>query len=345
MTTIFFVGGEDGEFAEMAGGTVTTTAGRFRSSYARCALAVPSNSTTGPINIENTCRWRPLKDFAASEFWFSARCRQQSTLYTTLNSTLKFLDASGIPRLQFRVSGVGRGVVESVDGAGNVVQLGMTALFAFSSSTIDKLDIHIIYDVAGSIDIYLNGIYIYAFTGDTTTDGVTQLANVDLMTSQVAGQNTYWSEVIIVDVDTRALSLQTFAPVANGNTHDFDTGTPAAANVNEITLDDTTLDGSSVAGQIDQYTNGAVATGTLDVLGLIISARAQKGSSGPANIELGVRTNGSDYWGPDHALDTSWELVQEIFYTNPDIGSPARPWRRNEIGAAVGFNIGAKSVT
>jgi hypothetical protein len=139
----------------------------------------------------------------------------------------------------------------------------------------------------------------------------------------------------VSDSDTRSLGLQTFQPVANGNTHSFDTGSPAASNVNEVTLDDTTYDGSSTAGQIDQYTIPSLASG-YGVVAFGVSARAAKGASGPTKIDLGVRVGGSDYWSSDQSLGVSLLNYQIWWSTNPNT---TVPW------VGVPDNIGLQSVT
>ncbi len=132
------------------------------------------------------------------------------------------------------------------------------------------------------------------------------------------------------------MSLQSLAPVANGNTHNFDTGTPAAANVNEITLSDGTVDGSTTAAQIDQYTIPALATGSFSILAVGVSARMQKGTSGPTKMDLGVRST-SDYWSADQVLTVTWAAYQNWWTTDPNTASS--PW------AALPSNIGLQSVT
>jgi hypothetical protein len=332
MTNILWVGAEDLEYVQMGGAAISTSSTTFRSGFgSRCSL---------PANGFNTF-WESIKEYSESDFWFSARCVAATSGNATNTVLIGFLDDS----LNVRVRVVGLGSnswkVQKVDASGTATDIGNHFFWPISttSNVLDKIDIHIVDDVTGSMDIYVNGMYVFAFLGDLTTDGVSTLAHHRLG-GPAGGVNCFWSETFICDGDTRSLSLAGFDPVANGNANTFDTGSPSVSNINEVTLDDTTLNGSSVAGQIDQYTNGAVPSGTLDVIGVVISARAQKGESGPSKLALGVRTSGSDYWGSDQALDVAWENIQEVFATNPDTGAV---WRRNEIGAAVGFNVGSKS--
>jgi hypothetical protein len=259
-------------------------------------------------------------------------------------------DVNGIVRLRARFN-TGGGppnlmTIEKVTAAAVA-----TTLFtvSFVSDTVGtgveatQLAWHVNYTGAGGgfVELYYKGILLGSFSGDPTTDGITSLSFLRML-SNGGGNNTKWSEVMVTDFDIRACSLQTFAPVANGNTHNFDTGTPAAANVNEVTLNVATLDGSTTAGQIDEYTTAAVVAGTFDVAAYGVSALMSKGTSGPSKADLAVRTGGADFFSADFALGLFYLDYQNWWMTNPGTGVA---WTTAQIGSTAGFNIGVKSVT
>jgi hypothetical protein len=326
-----WVGAEDHEYVQMGGAAVSTTVGTFRTSNSRCSLACGDGEF-----------YEAIKPYAESEFWFSA-CAFGALSSGGVDGAkmLVFLDDGLVERIRVVSNESSTFRVERVNAAGVATKIGNTFFWPVStgSGILDKLDVHIVYDTVGSIDIYVNGIYVFAFAGDATSDGQTILARHRV--GNMGRFNTvYWSETWIDQDDTRSRSLIGFDMVANGHANTFDIGSPSVSNINEIVLDDGTLNGASTAGLIDQYTNGAVPSGTKDVIALVVSARPQRGASGPTKLALGVRTNGTDYWGSDQLLDLAWDNVQEIFGTNPDTGIP---WLKSEIGAAVGFNVGTKS--
>lgn len=335
MTTIYFAGGEDHDHYQVGGGIVDTgTAGSFRSTYSRCGLRI--NNT-----LDNTAYWQNYATWAStpSTFWFSTRMAANSG--ASAGSGTKFIvfcDSANIPRLRLTSTGSSIIIVQKLNTAGTATTLPNTltpwTYVASGTNIADKIDIHWVNSVSGSIDIYFNLVHVYSYTGDTTTE-----------TTAIAyhrggwiggGANSWYSEFIVSDTDTRSFNLQTLAPVANGNTHNFDTGSPAAANVNEITLLDATLDGSTTAGQIDQYTIPALAAGTYTIFAVGISARMQKGTSGPSKMDLGVRQSGTDYWSSDFTLDNAWWNYQNWWVTDP---STSATW------TSLPVNIGLKSVT
>ncbi len=326
--TILFAGGEDSDFLSIGGGGISTSVNNRRSSYSRCAL--------GGINTFGA--WISGYSFSASSFWTTLRVNNMTTSGNAYLFTA--YDTNFVRRLQFRCSGniffPATMNVEKVNAAGSATSLGTYTQpqgTAIGGQT-DKIDIFVNYAVSGQILIYMNGLPLFSYSGDVTTDSVTSLCHVG---TGVCGSTTAWfSEMIVADVDTRNFSLQTLAPVANGNTHNWDTGSPAAANVNEITLDDTTLDGSTTAGQIDQYTIPAPVSGSLSIMAVGISARMTKGTTGPSKMDLGVRSSGADYWSSDLTLITAWGNYQNWWSTDP---ATSAAW------TGLPTNIGLKSVT
>jgi hypothetical protein len=266
----------------------------------------------------------------------------------TNSEQFKLADVNKITRIRMRLTNNSNApqtfAVEKVTAA-NVATTLFTGSFVYDTVTTGtestQFAWHVQYAVAGFCELYYRGILLGSFTGDVTTDGITDLAYI-VLGNNAQGPRNFWSEVMVTDFDPRTCSLQTFAPVANGNTHNFDTGTPAAANVNEVTLNLTTLDGSTTAGQIDEYTTGAVATGTFDVMAYGVSAFLSKGTSGPSKADLAVRTGGTDFFSSDQVLSTFYDSYQNWWTLNPNTSAP---WLTNQIGSTSGFNIGLKSVT
>lgn len=337
--TAKWVGADDAEYVALGAASVVTTSGSFRSAYADCAMKTHDLSNC----------MESFAAYAETDFWFSGRhCTELSAGNTSGACLIQFLDANIIPRLQvvFDSGTQTNWKVQTLNHLGATVDIGNKFFYpvAPASGKGDKIDIHVNYDVAGSIDIYINLVHVFAFVGDCTTESVTQLAHHRLGGTNVS--NTFWSETWIDDEDTRSQSLPSWRPVANGNANTFGSlstgGASAASNINEIILNVGTLNASDTAGQIDQYTNGSVPTDTLDVKDVVISAYAQRGTSGPAKLALGVRTSGSNYWGSDKTLDIAWSNIQEVFSQNPNTSAE---WLKSQIGSASGFNIGAKSNT
>jgi hypothetical protein len=336
----YYMGGEDVSYTAVGSGlSVDTTPGRFNS-IARCAVGI--------TNVSGY--WSQSPAFSASSFWHSIY------LFPLVGGgissggfpVIRWWDSTGQTRLQIRgtnnsgFDGIPF-VLEKVAIGGGTTQLGSSFTIPIVTGTLGRLDIQIIYGITGLISIYTNlsSIPSFSFSGDLTTNGNTLLAGHDLLSPVnwiVGGNGGYmaYSQDFISDSDTRSMQQQTLAPVANGNTHNFDVGSPAASNVNEITINDSTFDGATLAGLIDQYTLPAILAGSYSVSGVAVSARLARSFGGPTKLDLGVRSGGADWWGPDQTLNAAYSNGYEtIWNTDPATGGP---W------AALPTNIGIKAV-
>lgn len=348
---LLFAGGEDSDFVQHGtDANVVTTAGHYRSGYARCAL-----QPALPVDYYRT----PANAFSASSLWLTARVFVEivTNIQNATNDALRFIDASGITRLRLRSALSGTTnfaacpfVVEKLDSSGTATQLGSSFFFPVTDNTLFKFDINFVDAVAGSVVIYagpstgLSQSVVYSFSGDTTTNGVSTVTGFDLASGIVRAFSTAtleWSEVICHTASTLAMSLASGAPVANGNTHNFTSA--AATNVNPVVMNLATPDVSAVAGQLDQYTTSAIPAGSFSVRSVVVSGTSAKGTTGPANQQWNVRTGGVDYFSPNVALSPLNTPVptQYAWDLNPNTGVS---WQTSQVGNAAGFNFGAESV-
>lgn len=348
MVQIYFRGGEDIDFAVIGPNHgLQGTGGRFRAGFARYAMELAINA------VANADFWLAPNKFSVSSFWFTARINVSGGTNPGLNGNyLWYLtDSGGVIRIRIRLVSQNNAfssviwAVDKVNSVGTATQLGSNfTLSNIGTSVLCKLDIQCVYSTTGTFNIYMAAsdgsasTLAFTYTGDVTTDSQTLVTGFALGQPGSGGGNYCdWSEVIVSDTDTRTMGLVTLAPVANGNTHTFDTGSPAAANVNETTLNLTTFDGSSVAGQIDQYTIGTLPTGTWQILDFAVSAQLIVGATGPLHMDLGVRSGSTpaDYWSSDIAVATNWTTY---VYDWPNDPSTSALW------TALPVNIGLRSV-
>src|SRR5258708_4049543 len=142
MTTVYFAGGEDSDLVQVGGGVMNATGGRFRSAYARGSLQC---QTTGGTNSQF---WRNAVAFAASTFWFSGQHWVGGTTIVTGQHLWRALDVNNIVRLRLLLNsgGLTQSIsVQKVDAAGAATQLGSNFTLVAASSTVEKLDIKVVY--------------------------------------------------------------------------------------------------------------------------------------------------------------------------------------------------------
>jgi len=213
---LLFAGGEDIDFICNGGGScaTNTTAGTFRSGWAREAYSVLGTASDPPSNRFAT----PV--FAAnSTLWIHGQyCNTTNTSACISNLTtsnvqlLRVLDGAGYPTLVIRATGTsGQLKISSRTSSGVFTDL-VTCSSAFNSS-LTQLDFFVNYGTSGEVTLYNGSVPVCDYTGNVTNgDGATTLNQVEL-TAPLAGNNGTggqyggaWSEVIVATTRTTAMS-------------------------------------------------------------------------------------------------------------------------------------------
>jgi hypothetical protein len=340
--TILFAGGEDVDFTKVGTVTVDTATTAARDTVlTRCSMKVLSGTITDCIQGALVA--------PTTSFWFTARsyfATFSGSNAITSNNFIVFQD--GISRrlhLSVVASSYAAGAfyqLIKVDNSGTRTVLQTSSILP-TALTKQKFDFFVNYAVSGQVIVYLDGTEIINYSGDVTTNSATTISHFDLgqlvSASGAGGTATFWTEVIASTLDTRSLRLVTMPPAANGNTFAW---TNSYASIDEITMDDADLCASAAANDILETTvTSSGITGTPAIVAVCITARAQKGSTGPQNASLMVRTGGNDYVTASHALPAAFSRVADVFETNP---ATSGAWAYTDLTAGA-FNIGIKSLT
>jgi hypothetical protein len=210
-------------------------------------------------------------------------------------------------------------------------------------NVLTQLDVHIDYTVSGGVTVYYNGVSVASFSGDPRTDAATQLdhfAFSSISNDNVTSNITQWSEWIVADADTTAMSLWTLAPQASGNTQSWTPNT--VGNINEIQINDTTSVSTTTNNALSQWTTPTTApSGAWNVLAIVQECRLQRGATGPQHADYSLRTGGADFVaGLSLAPATSFgNFNNQIWATNPNTSAA---WAITDI--AAGFNLGVKAL-
>jgi hypothetical protein len=361
---IIFAGGEDLDF-QLAGGYTTTTngsingifidttAGHFRAGYARYGLAIAScGPGPGAANFANFNYLRNAVSFSQTSFWLTARYYYNRTVNTNVSAVQWWIvleDASHVPRLRIRNTVLSLGgpyVVEKITAAGVATSLGtLTSTPSNAPPTPDKLDLFCNYAVAGQFSFYINGILAFNYVGDVTTDGITSLSYFRLSqavapsssNSAPTGSEVY-SEVIVSTSDTRAMSLATQAPNGAGNSSTW-TGSYTQVNGNLASSNNPIY--TTTAGQLEEFAVNSLPSGPFSVVSVVVKAEAATILNGPQNLQLAVRTGGSDFLSNTLSVSYAWSAITFNWDVNPNTSAA---WTQSDLNAS-GFNIGFESVT
>ena len=339
--TVLFAGGEDIDFSCIGACTTNSTAGYFRSGYARTTYSATVASSADPP----TNRFLTPTFTNSSTIWIHAENYSAAAAgTTTANQAIGVYGSGGVRRLLLRGTGTtGQVKISTRNSAGTITDLVTCTSGGWpTSSSLNKLDWYINYAVAGHTTLYSNGVQICDYSGDITTDGVTSLSQVDFANpcgGACAGNPIYWSEIIVATTDTRDMNLFTCYPAANGTNMAW---SGSYTNVNPTTVNDGSAITTASAAQVAEFTCPSLPSGQWLVPAVAQSARIQIGTTGPQHFRWIVRpAGGSDYDnGSDESGTTSFGNYYNIWPTNP---ATSGAWAPADIG--TGFNEGIKSAT
>lgn len=309
--SILWAGGEDIDFPNGSMPYGYTTAGYFRSSYARCGLAhqAPNYGSEGRSNA--------FSGGAVTACWFSLR------LYLTTGQ------AHGI-----RFAGVGKSgtlcgvwvggstsaetkiAISTWDGS-TATELAAEDGNSLPSNSLYKIDVQITdFGEDTNIKVYVNGTGspVIDYTGDATLTGMTEL-DCALVQGQNYYSQAYISEVIVADEDTRTFNLLTLAPSGAGDTTDW---TGAYTDIDEINNSDADCVYVNTIDKDIQTALTDTPAGNFLVKAVIVSARCSRtNDSTPTKVKLGIKTGGTVNVGTGQSLTTGWDTYCRIMATNP----------------------------
>lgn len=344
--TLLYAGGEDIDFICNSGGScsVSTNSGVFRSSWAREAYAPVSQTAA---NDPPTNRFATPTFAANSTIWVHAQfctgvgsCSQIGT--GSNNQMLRILDSSGNPTLIVRGTGTNQQLkISSRTSAGVFTDL-VTCSTAFNTS-LTQVDLYVNYGASGEVTLYNNSAQSCDYTGNVTNgDGATTLDAVEF--AQPTNTNNtiaYWSEVIVATTDTRAMARFTANTVGNGNSTGFSGTNVCSAIWNATAFNDSNYGYSGSNNVLHECTvNSSIPVGIYNVLGLVMSARALVGSSGPQHFDFLTRTSSTDYASSNFAPTNSFSNIANYIQTvNP---ATSNPWGVSDFQAS-GFNVGLET--
>jgi hypothetical protein len=344
--TLLYAGGEDVDFICNSGGScsVDTTAGRFRSGWAREAYSVVGTTSDPPTNRFASAAFSPV-----STLWVHGQhCNWNQlgagcdTSTTNAAQLIRIMDSSGNPTLIVRGAGAAGQVKISSRTAGGTFTDLVTCSSAMGSG-VNQLDLYVNYATSGQVTLYNNSAQVCDYTGNVTNgDGATTLNQIELAsTHSCTACNGVWSEVIVATTDTRAMSRFTANTTGNGNTTSFSGTNVCSAIWSATAFNDTSYGFSGSNNAIHECTiNSAVPAGSYSVLGLVMSARVLVGATGPQHFDFVTRTGGTDYMSPDFAPLPSFSNITNYIQTaNP---ATSNPWAVSDFQAA-GFNVGEET--
>ena len=314
--TILFCGGEIADFPTTNGILpVSTTAGDFRATRARCAVTHVMGGTNP----------KPAVTFPGrAQIWLGAQVR------TALAGGASNASWTG-DLVAFREGGVNRLILRGYVSAstktlrlirvsGGTETVLATGSVAFDT-TLAQLAVYVDYGATGQVAVFRNMNPVLNYVGDPRPTGSTNLDSLLLGgPDSTTGSLSHWSEVIVTDEeDTRILSLQTLTPTENGDVTQW-AGT--AADVDEVVASGADVISSETPGAaISLKTSGVPNDANQKIKAVKVVASAAKTPGGPDIVKIGIRQNGNSQYPVSASLGDAYTAQIALMTVNPVTGT------------------------
>jgi hypothetical protein len=323
--TILFGGGEIGAFVP-SDSAVSEQALHYNSSFARTSIHCPRDTNYAEA----------LPSAAGTDIWIHFDMVSDSIASGTSTTRFVWYDSSGNERIKINYTGNTNTVIVQYWNGASFTSL--TAVSLNMSLVRQTLDLHVVCNSAsGSINLYVSGTNRLN-SGAINLSSVADLKKFRFYGSAPSGltTDTWVSQVIVADESTIGWRLATFYPNGAGATSSW---TGAFTDIDEATYNDADFINSATANQVSTFAQTGPAMTGYVVKAVIVAARAKRGSSGPANLQLTLRSAGTDYFSASHALDLGYTGEQNAWETNPATGAA---WVNTAISS---LQPGVKSIT
>lgn len=329
--SILFVGTEGDALENIGAALYSASAGRFDADASRVALrSAEMDHWRTPIFSRGSSRWAHF----AMYYEGTVNPAADSDVVTVVDSTtgneilrLKALNAETY--FQYH------------NGSAWV---DISGILPFSDDTLYQIDIECDVDGStGSFALYIDGVKNAELTGNTDFRSGAQADKILFWNqnhSTSSSQYTvYFTEVIVADEPTVNWRLVTLWPDGNGN-HTAWTGD--YTDIDEAEYDTADQVDTTTAAQRESFTIRDIPTvfADLDVAAVVVAALAKRGTTGPQDLQIMVRTNSLDFDSSSVGLsNVAYERFQNVWATNPDTSAA---WTQAEVNA---LEIGVESIT
>lgn len=306
------------------------------------SLQTPPTGMTGSYALLINAMWTSYmqKDFASNltALYMSFRYRFTSTSGWTI---LEFRDSGGtVVASLTRNTSTKYLEVRLGSFGGSVLDTGTIAL---EINTTYLIELRIVpLNTSGIIQVKVDGSAVdIDYSGDTTY-GLENIKSLRLVGGE-SGNGNYFDDLVIDDADWIGNSrIQAIYPTGAGTTTQWDPSTgDNYACVDERPANDFDYVGTNVADEVDTYAASNLSGIITEIKCVQVIARATKeGSPTPTQLQLAVRSGGTNYFSATKALPTSFgEDVFAIWETNP---ADSAAWEEADVNAV---EIGVKSIT
>lgn len=190
---------------------------------------------------------------------------------------------------------------------------------------------------SGLLKLYVSGTERID-SGTVDLSGITSLGKHRFygLSVSIFGSNTLASQVIIADEPTIGMRLITRYPNTAGASTDW---TGGYTDIDELAYNDGDFVNSGTANQVSTFGQTGPGISGYNVRAVGVYARARCGGGGPQNLQLALRSAGTNYFSASKTLDVGYRAFGNIWETNP---ATSADWLNTAVDS---LQPGVKSIT
>lgn len=214
--------------------------------------------------------------------------------------------------------------------AGSTIQIDLRTRQTFDLNVVCNSS-------SGSLNLYTSGTNRISVSLNTTAIAQLNKARFRAMFDSSGGvTRTNVSQVVIADETTVGMKVMTmYASGAGADT----AWTGAYTDIDELAYSDADFINSASADQVETFAGTTVSSiSALNVRAICVTARAKRGASGPQNIQLCLRSAGTNYFSGNKTIDTGYRAIYHVWETDP---ATAASWTAAN---AAAIQFGVKSI-
>lgn len=303
---LVFAGGEASAVQPGGLAVESTTANSFRAANSRLAL-----SSSGPSHP-----WSVTIDAAITNGSFKVQWWTNFVDTDDAGHFLELRNSAGTGQLRMNCSGNGTVMGLQYWNGSTWVQVGANWNPSIYTNVMVEIVIKFTCGASGTAEIFFNGTSMASGSIGSATTNIKS----GHMWSPDVGATWWFSECMFFDgADSMIASVvETEAPTANGT--DNSDGTGSYTDIDETITSDADRITLTAAGQKRSFTSPARTSTLAEVLGVTVSARMNRGSTGPQNMKFYLLIGGTRYYSSTIALGLGYAAYQYAWPLNPATG-------------------------
>lgn len=324
--TIYFAGGEMGAYIPSDSNAIERTAsGSYDATFSRCGIG-PRGSSSYAESASFTALNDIWVHFALTDGAGSGGSSAIQAL------TLTNAAGTDLFRVKWDIN-AGTVAMERWNGSAWVA---VGSSFSINVEIdVQQIDLHVVGNSAtGSADLYVAG------TQRATASSVDLSLVASITKLRHYGRGTVSdiavSQVVVANESTIGMRVFTVPVSGAGASSDW---TGSFANIDEVAYSDADFINSATANQVSTFAVSAPTLTGYSVRAVAVTARAKRGSSGPANLQLALRSSGTTYFSSSIAQGLGYGANVNVWETDPATGAA---WINTAVSSV---QPGVKSIT